>query len=168
MRDFASIERANKLHPNIRQEAVECIETAESGFPENIRIRIAQGLRTFAEQDALCAKRPRVTKAKGGQSLHNYGLAIDFVLLYDKDNNGTFEEVSWDIAKDFDNDGIADWNEVVKQFESKGWEWGGKWRTFKDYPHVQKTVFNGKNYRWQDLLTLYNSGKVDNNGYVLI
>jgi hypothetical protein len=45
-----------------------------------------QGVRTFAEQDALYAqgrtrKGLRVTNAKGGQSYHNYGLAADCALL---------------------------------------------------------------------------------------
>jgi len=147
MKDKISEERVLKLHPAVRNEAKQVIENAELLFPENIRIRIVQGLRTIAEQDALFNKVPKVTKAKGGQSYHNYGLAVDFALLYDKDKNGTFEELSWDAAKDFDKDGKADWNEVVNEFEKHGWEWGGKWRTFKDLPHVQKTF----GYTWQKL-----------------
>ncbi len=47
------------------------------------------GYRTFAAQDALYAKGrtmpgPKVTAAKGGESAHCYGLAIDFT--YDTDN----------------------------------------------------------------------------------
>jgi peptidoglycan L-alanyl-D-glutamate endopeptidase CwlK len=147
MRDSISLDRCNLLHPKIREEAILAIENAEAKFPANIKIRVVQGLRTIAEQDALFNQRPKVTKAKGGQSFHNYGLAIDFALMYDKDNNGTFEELSWDSAKDLDKDGVADWNEVVNQFEILGWDWGGKWRTFKDLPHLQKTF----GYTWQKL-----------------
>lgn len=43
--------------------------------------RFAYTLRTFAEQDALFNAKPQVTKAKGGQSYHNYGLAIKPVEL---------------------------------------------------------------------------------------
>lgn len=145
MRDKISQERVQLLHPRVRQQAIAAIEKAEAGFPDTIKIRIVQGLRTIAEQDALYAigrngdKRQKVTNAKGGSSYHNYGLAIDFAIMYDKDNNGSFEELSWDIAKDFDKDGIFDWQEVVKQFEFFGWQWGGKFRTFKDYPHVEKS-----------------------------
>ena len=153
MRDKISFERCWQLHPKIREEAILAIEDAENKFPDNIRVRVVQGLRTFEEQDALYNKVPKVTKAKGGQSYHNYGLAIDFALLYDKNNDGTFEELSWDTAKDLDKDGLADWNEVVKEFEDKGWEWGGKWRTFKDLPHVQKTF----GYSWKQLLEKYNN-----------
>jgi len=154
MRDIISKGRVDILHPERREEVRRIITNAETKFPKNIAIRVVQGLRTFAEQDALFAKRPKVTKAKGGQSLHNYGLAIDFALLYDKDNNGTYEELSWDVVKDFDKDNVADWQEVVSSFEAAGWEWGGKWRTFKDLPHCQKT----DGYTWQQLLAKYNSG----------
>ena len=45
-------------------------------------VRVTQGLRTYAEQDALYAQGrttpgPIVTNARGGQSYHNFGLAID-------------------------------------------------------------------------------------------
>ena len=143
MRDAISLERCQKLHPKVRQEAIEAIQEAEAGFPSNIKVRVVQGLRTIEEQNELYAQgrtKPGniVTKAKGGKSLHNYGLAIDFALMYDKDYNGNFEELSWNIAKDGDKDGKKDWDEVVAAFEKRGWSWGGKWRTFKDYPHVQK------------------------------
>lgn len=144
MRDKVSNNRAQSLHPAVRQEVIDIITKVESGFPVNIMVRIVQGLRTIAEQDALYAKGriepgPKVTNAKGGSSYHNYGLAIDFALLYDKDNNGQFEELSWNTTKDQDKDGIVDWQEMVKAFEAAGWEWGGKFRTFKDYPHIQKS-----------------------------
>lgn len=154
MRDSVSFDRCQKLHPKIRDEAILAIQMAEGKFPANVKIRVVQALRTFEEQDALYNQKPRVTKARGGQSYHNYGLAIDFAIMYDKDNNGSFEELSWDTAKDFDKDGIADWQEVVTEFENRGWEWGGMWRTFKDLPHVQKTF----GYSWQQLLIKYNAG----------
>ena len=100
--------------------------------------RFSHTLRTFAEQDKLYAQRPKVTNAKGGQSYHNYGLAIDIVLLKDADKNGTFETASWQTNVDFDGDGIADWMEVVAIFKRYGWDWGGDWK-FTDMPHFQKT-----------------------------
>ncbi len=145
MRDSISLQRCNKLHPNVRAEAIARIKKAEEGFPSSIMIRVVQGLRTIAEQDALYAqgrngdKRQKVTNARGGSSYHNYGLAIDFAIMYDKNGDGKFEELSWDTAKDFDKDGFIDWQEVVTSFEAAGWSWGGKFRTFKDLPHVQKS-----------------------------
>ena len=93
-----------------------------------IRLRISQGLRTIKEQDDLYAQgrtRPGkiVTNAKGGDSFHNYGLAIDVVII---NPNGT-----------------ANWSrlsaDVVRIAAQEGFEWGGNWRTFKDYPHFQMT-----------------------------
>jgi peptidoglycan L-alanyl-D-glutamate endopeptidase CwlK len=104
-----------------------------------------------------------VTKAKGGQSYHNYGLAIDIVLLVDKDKNGTFETASWDLKTDFDGDGKSDWQEIVAIFKRYGYEWGGDWK-FNDAPHFQKTL--GKSIA--ELQTLHKTGKVDKNGFVLI
>lgn len=153
MRDKITEARVALLHPARREEVRKIIDKVEANFPINMAIRVVQGLRTFAEQDALYKQRPKVTNAKGGQSLHNYGLAIDFAIIIDKDNNGTYEELSWDTTADFDKDGKVDWQEVVSEFEKAGWEWGGKWRTFKDLPHCQKT--NG--YTWQQLLLKYNA-----------
>ena len=154
MRDTISIQRVALLHPTRREEVKAIIDKAEANFPANMAIRIVQGLRTFPEQDALYQQRPKVTNAKGGQSLHNYGLAIDFAIMHDKDNNGFFEELSWNTVLDFDKDGKIDWQEVVTEFEKAGWEWGGKWRTFKDYPHCQKTG----GYTWKQLLLKYKAG----------
>lgn len=170
MRDKISLERANKLHPAVRDEVIALIDKVEKGFPTNIAVRIVQGLRTIAEQNILYAKGRTadgniVTNAKGGSSYHNYGLAIDFAILIDKDGNGAYDELSWDIKKDNDKDGIADWLEVVKVFEAAGWEWGGRWSSIKDYPHVQKTF----GYKWQDLLARYEKKQfIDGTAYVTV
>lgn len=167
MRDIVSIERVNKLHPKIKNEVRLLIEQAESKLP-NTAIRIVQGLRTFAEQDALYAQgrtKPgnKVTNSKGGQSYHNYGLAIDFALVYDLNKDGKYETLSWDRLKDMDKDGEADWMEVVDTFEKAGYTWGGRWHSIPDAPHFEKTF----GHNWRDLLTLYNNGHLVD-GYVNI
>lgn len=45
--------------------------------------RLICGLRTYDEQDKLYAKRPKVTNARGGQSMHNFGIAGDVCLFVD-------------------------------------------------------------------------------------
>jgi len=139
--------RIKALHPLIRDEVVKLVAEANTKLPDNVEIRIVQGLRTFAEQDALFKQRPKVTNAKGGQSIHNYGLAIDFALLVNE------KEISWDTSKDSDKDGQADWLEVVTVFLRAGWTWGGNWRTFKDMPHLEKAFGNN----WQQLLEKHKS-----------
>lgn len=158
MRDIKSIHTVQLLHPKIADEVKALIEKAESFFPTSIAIRIAQGLRTIDEQNALYAQgrtKPGsiVTKAKGGQSYHNYGLAIDFCLLQDKNGDGKYETVSWKVAEDFDKDGIPDWREVVDVFEKAGYTWGGRWAKMVDAPHLEKTF----GHHWSDLLKKYNA-----------
>lgn len=122
------------LHPVVLAAATVLIERC---YVRGVPILITQGLRTIAEQDALYAQgrtKPGsiVTNAKGGYSYHNFGLAVDFALLLP---NGS--SVSWDMNRDYNGNNIKDWIEVVEEAEKLGFEWGGDWITFKDYPHFQ-------------------------------
>jgi peptidoglycan L-alanyl-D-glutamate endopeptidase CwlK len=168
MKDQKTLERIQLLHPKLRDEASELYGEIVASLTGSAICRFAYTLRTFAEQDALFAQgrsKPGkvVTNAKGGQSYHNYGLAIDIVLILDKDKNGTFETASWDVKSDFDGDKKADWMEVVQIFKRYGFEWGGDWK-FLDLPHFQKSF--GKSI--YELRALHTAGKVDKNGFVLI
>jgi len=141
--DKITLQRIELLHPALRDEAKEIYAEICERLTGKALCRFSHTLRTFAEQDALYAQGRTapgkiVTKAKGGQSWHNFALAIDIVLLVDKDGNGSYESASWDTATDFDNDNSPDWDEVVYVFGLYGWEWGGNWK-FKDTPHFQKT-----------------------------
>lgn len=152
--DKATIDKIKLSHPKIRETLLKDYTDANNLLGRGCRLRFAYVLRTDAEQDVLyslgrtkvnpdgkSAKKPLgniVTNAKGGQSIHNYGLAFDIVLLYDKNSDGVFETVSWDMIKDGDGDGVSDWKEMSKFFVSRGYEWGGNWTSFKDYPHFQK------------------------------
>lgn len=164
MEDKITLERIKLLHPKLVSE-VEYIYKAQivPALSGRAICRFAYTLRTFAEQDALYAQgRTKlfdangkrlgiVTKAKGGQSYHNYGLALDIVLLKDTNNDGKFDTASWEETVDFDKDGKADWLEVADILQKNGWEWAGKWK-FKDSPHFQKTL----GYDWKVLLDKYN------------
>lgn len=168
MKDQKTLERIAFLHPKLRDEAFAMYDEIVSALSGKAICRFSFTFRTFAEQDALFAQGrlkpgPKVTNAKGGQSYHNYGLAIDVVLLVDKDGNGTFETASWDTKTDFDKDGKSDWQEIVAIFKRYGWEWGGDWK-FVDAPHFQKKL--GKSI--MELQNLHNNNKVDKNGFVLI
>lgn len=170
MRDSISLDRATKLHPSIKVEVISLIDEVESGMPDNMKIRIVQGLRTIDEQNALYAigrTKPGhiVTNAMGGSSYHNYGLAIDFAIMYDKDSNGTFETLSWDLSYDGDKDNVSDWHEVVKVFKAAGFEWGGDWKTLKDYPHLQKSFGN----TWKQLYAKYGEQRfIAGSEYVIV
>jgi peptidoglycan L-alanyl-D-glutamate endopeptidase CwlK len=72
-------------------------------------------------------------------------------LVIDKDGNGTYETISWDMYSDLNKDRKADWMEVVDAFKDIGWEWGGDWK-FKDYPHLEKRP---KGITWRTLYSRY-------------
>ena len=168
MKDQKTLERIQLLHPKLREEALTMYDEIVAALTGTAACRFTHTLRTFAEQDALYAQGrtkagAKVTNARGGASYHNYGMAIDIVLLVDKDKNGTFETASWDVKTDFDGDGKSDWQEVVTIFKRYGYEWGGDWK-FNDAPHFQKTF--GKSVA--ELQSLHNAGKVDKNNFVLI
>jgi peptidoglycan L-alanyl-D-glutamate endopeptidase CwlK len=121
----ATENRLKKVHPELANRVRMLINTfAQSG----VQIEVVQGLRTFAEQDALFAQgrsKPGqiVTRARGGQSNHNYGLAIDVVPY----SNG---KPNWNAPNSI-------WSAIGAEAEKLGLEWGGDWKRFIDRPHVQ-------------------------------
>jgi len=159
--DKVTLDRIKLLHPKLRDEALEIYEEICQALNGRAECRFSFTLRTFAEQNELFAQgrtKPGaiVTRARGGQSWHNYGLAVDIVLLVGG-------KASWDIKTDFDKDGRSDWMEVVDIFKRYGWEWGGDWKFF-DAPHFQKTFGMSIN----ELLKRHIAGKVDKQGFVII
>ncbi|GFN31507.1 hypothetical protein PCURB6_17670 [Paenibacillus curdlanolyticus] len=123
------------LHPIVSSQVERLKQLTEE---IGIRILITDGFRSAAEQDALYRQGREdegaiVTNAKGGQSYHNFGLAVDFALLTD---NGS---AIWDMEADLNGNDKSDWMEVVSIAKSLGFEWGGDWESFPDYPHLQIT-----------------------------
>lgn len=105
-----------------------------AGF--GMRVSILSGTRTYAEQDALYAigrtvklDRSPVTKAKGGRSNHNFGIAWD-VGIFDK--SGRY----LDGKQKGDNDAYKKLALFVKP-QLATIEWGGDWKSFVDLPHYQ-------------------------------
>ncbi|EDN8689780.1 alkaline phosphatase [Listeria monocytogenes] len=97
---------------------------------KGIYLCVAQGYRSSAEQNTLYAQgrtKPGavVTNAKGGQSNHNYGVAVD-LCLYTSDG----KNVIWEST-------TSRWKTVVSAMKAEGFEWGGDWKSFKDYPHFE-------------------------------
>lgn len=141
--DKITLERIKLLHPALREEALELYTEICNKLSNNVQCRFTHTLRTDKEQDALYAQgrtKPGkvVTWAKGGESYHNYGFAIDVCLLVDLNGDG-IKEASWDNIKDYDGDHQSDWREIVEVFLKYGWEWGGNWNKPKtDTPHFQK------------------------------
>jgi len=125
--DAASEANLAKINPQLANR----IRLAAADLKaQGITIRVTSSYRTFAEQDALYAQgrtKPGniVTNAKGGQSLHNYGLAVDVVPIV----NG---QPKWDVPE-------STWQKIGAAGKKQGLEWGGDWTSFKDRPHFQMT-----------------------------
>lgn len=131
--NHSTVSLPSALNPVVKEKSNQLIQQAAK---KGIVVVITNGFRSVKEQNRLYAQGRTapgkiVTNAKGGESYHNYGLAIDFAL---KTPSGT---VTWDRQYDRNQNGKADWTEVVDIAKSLGFEWGGDWSRFKDYPHLQ-------------------------------
>lgn len=99
----------------------------------DLDIQVTQGLRTWAEQDALYAQgrtKPGaiVTHAPGGYSWHNFGLAVDLV-----PEDITPGQPDWNVLH-------PAWARMVSLAESLGLVSGAEWLgAEKDTPHIQLT-----------------------------
>lgn len=127
-----------KIQPAVERRVVSIISDMERlGLP----VRLVQGYRSIEEQNKLYAQGRTtagtiVTNAKGGESFHNYGVAVDFV----------FRKQGYNATD-------AQWELLGKTGEKYGFSWGGRWKGFIDKPHFEITL----GYSLKDFQT----GKVD-------
>ena len=146
--DQLTLDRIQLMHPTLRGALLLDYQAANNLLPKGVRLRFVQTLRTFEEQHKLFKQRPKVTNADAGKSYHNYGLAFDFAILFDKNGDSKFETTSWSVDKY--------WMTVVNYFKSKGWTSGLDFPgDFQDAPHLEQKL----GYNWRDLLKLYKAGK---------
>ncbi len=115
------------LTPETQRAARIWLKTAKAiAEAEGYDVRIICGTRTYKEQDALFSKRPRVTKARGGQSMHNFGIAWDVGIFRGKEYFGDH----------------ALYTKVGKLYNQVlGITWGGTWKSFVDQPHYQLSKY---------------------------
>lgn len=129
-----------------------------------VRYYAISGYRSVTEQNALFAQgrtKPGtiVTKARGGQSAHNFGVALDFCKDMDIKRAGL--QPSWN---------VPDYEILAQEALSLGLEAGFFWG-FVDAPHIQLplakmklNLFNpgeGKsNSDWPNLYDQWVSGKI--------
>lgn len=114
------------LIPQARVRVDKLIEVCKAA---GIDLLVTSTYRDNESQDALYAQgrtKPGkiVTKAKAGQSFHNYKCAVDVVPLI----NG---KPVWD-------DTIL-WSQIGGLGKQVGLEWAGDWKGFQEYPHFQYT-----------------------------
>lgn len=111
------------LLPEVRPIARALVHRAAA---DGIRIKVISGLRTYAEQDELYAQGrtrpgPIVTKARGGYSNHNFGIAFDV---------GVFEGSRYLQES-------PKYAAVGALGLELGLEWGGNWNSIVDQSHFQ-------------------------------
>lgn len=114
----------SKLKPRVQRMARDFVAKMKLAGYE---LLITSGLRTYEEQDKLYAQGRTtpgaiVTNAKGGQSFHNFGVALDCVPIIN---------------------GKPNWNSpytlTSKIGKECGFEWGGDFTSIVDKPHFQYT-----------------------------
>lgn len=90
--------------------------------------QLISGTRSYAEQDALFAQRPKVTNARGGQSNHNFGIAWDAGLF----QNGHY--LPGDNAVE-----MTAYRTLVQTIKNhvSGLEYGADWVSIVDVDHYQ-------------------------------
>lgn len=142
--DRRSLDNLNTLHPKWRPTAIQAWTEAQEAMPDNVKIIVIQGLRSFEQSDTLYAQGrttpgPIVTNAPAGRSYHNYGLAFDFAMV----TNGKDDSVVG-----------PNWMKVVEIMKSYGMTWGGDFQNLKDNPHFEQKF----GYSWQELLDKYHEG----------
>jgi hypothetical protein len=140
-----------KLHPQFRNKVAELFTRAEQEL--GLVLLATSGYRTYAEQVALHNQNPN--NAKAGYSSHNFGFAIDLNVK----KNGKII-----LVKASSNDA---WKKsgIVSLAEKIGIDWVGDFGTYHDPVHF---FIKPNGLSTTDLRALYNSGKKDNNGYVIV
>ncbi len=101
-------------------------------------VRVVHGYRSNEEQDALFAigrttelDQSTVTGARGGQSPHDCGCAID---VYPLENSRVV----------IPNASDSRWQAIGQAGKSVGLNWGGDWRRRKDMPHLELPDYRDK------------------------
>ncbi len=127
------------VHPALAAKIESLIANARA---KGLDIKLQEGMRSFERQNELYAQgrtEPgnKVTNAKGGQSYHNYGTAVD-VVFHGSKPYGEHH----------------DWDKLGEAGEAAGLAWGGHWG---DRPH-----FELGGVKFATLQAWYNDGGMRN------
>jgi D-alanyl-D-alanine carboxypeptidase len=109
------------LHPYFRDKVMALISACNA---RGITLAIVESYRTPAKQNEYKAMGKKYTRTVGGQSKHQYGLAIDVVPVIDS-------VAQWDNARL--------WRKVGVIGEQLGLHWGGRWKSLYDPGHFEWT-----------------------------
>lgn len=132
--DSRSERNISTLLPKMQVAARKLMALAKAHFTVG-QVQVLSGTRTYAEQNVLFAKRPKVTNARGGQSNHNFGIAIDIgIFVGGKYYTGETR------AQEKTYDNLAALVKPALGFVSgkeRLLDWGGDWKSIIDKPHYE-------------------------------
>ena len=135
--------KLDSLEPAFKEIVLKVIEETEKAT--GLDWIVTSCRRTIKEQNDLykqgrTTKGSIITNAKGGQSPHNFGLAVDCVPM-----KGT--DCWWNAPEGF-------WETYGAIAESHGLMWGGHFKSILDRPHIEQ-----KN--WKETQKLWQEGKIE-------
>lgn len=107
------------LHPTFRNKVIKLLYECKK---QGIQLHVIETYRAPERQNKV--KRRGFSKLKGGQSKHQYYIAVDVVPIV----NGRMQWFNYKL-----------WRKIGKEGEKLGLIWGGRWR-MRDYPHFEYPV----------------------------
>lgn len=107
------------LHPYFLEKVNKLIAICKT---KGIELAVVESFRTSAKQNEYKLMGKKYTRATGGHSKHQYGLAIDVVPVIDS-------VAQWDNARL--------WKKIGAVGEQLGLRWGGRWHTLYDPGHFE-------------------------------
>ena len=109
------------LHPYFRDKVITLIALCKA---KGIELAVVESYRTHSKQNEYQSMGNKYTRAAGGKSKHQYGLAVDVVPMIDS-------VAQWNNVKL--------WRKVGVIGEQLGLRWGGRWRELYDPGHFEWT-----------------------------
>lgn len=116
----------NRIDPAFQQRVLAIYQVMRERH--GYEMVLVEGYRSAERQAALARKGGSVTRAGAGQSCHQYGLAVDSALYRDG-------RLQWDMEDPWTRRGYFLYGQLAAE---AGLEWGGNWRSIKDYVHLEQ------------------------------
>lgn len=116
--------RWNRIDPDLQQRVLAVYRVMREQY--GIEMALVEGYRS-PERQAELAREGKATRAGAGMSCHQHGLGVDSAPL----RNG---KLQWDMDDPWTKQAYFLYGRLS---EEAGLEWGGNWRSLKDYVHVE-------------------------------
>jgi len=117
--------RWERIDPDFQQRVLAVYRLMREQY--GYEMVLVEGYRSPERQAELARKGRGTTLAGAGQSCHQYGLAVDSAPI----RGG---KLQWDMRDPWTRRGYELYGQLAQQ---AGLEWGGAWRSIKDYVHLE-------------------------------